>query len=54
MIPNSSYRANGYSEINNTIFEFSGDFWHEIQKIFDKYKINPSLGSIFCELYKKH
>lgn len=53
MIPNSRYKADGYSEINNTIFEFHGDFWHGNPKIFDKYKINPRVGLSFGELYRK-
>ena len=53
IIPNSKYKADGYSEITNTIFEFHGDFWHGNPKIYDKNKTNPSIGSTFGELYEK-
>ena len=53
IIPNSRYKADGYAENINTIFEFYGDFWHGNPKIYDKNKINPCNGSTFGELYEK-
>ena len=53
IIPNSRYKADGYAENINTIFEFHGDFWHGNPKIYDKNKINPRVGSTFGELYEK-
>ena len=53
IIPNSRYKADGYAENINTIFEFHGDFWHGNPKLYDKKKVNTRLGSTFGELYEK-
>ena len=53
IIPNSRYKADGYSETINTIFEFHGDFWHGNPKIYNKNKINHRVGLTFGELYEK-
>ena len=53
IIPNSRYKADGYAENINTIFEFHGDFWHGNPKLYDKKKVNPRVGSTFGELYEK-
>lgn len=51
LIPNSRYKADGYSKTINTIFEFHGDFWHGNPKIYNKTKINTRIGVTFGELY---
>jgi hypothetical protein len=53
LIPNSRYKADGYAENINTIFEFHGDFWHGNPKLYDQSKINPRIGLKFGDLYKK-
>ena len=53
IIPNSRYKADGYSKTINTIFEFHGDFWHGNPKKYDKNIINPKVGLTFGELYEK-
>jgi hypothetical protein len=53
IIPNSRYKADGYSGIINTVFEFHGDFWHGNPKIYDKNKVNPRNGLTFGELYNR-
>jgi hypothetical protein len=53
LIPNSRYKADGYSESINTIFEFHGDFWHGNPILYDKNKVNIRLGLTFGELHEK-
>ena len=52
-IPNSNYRADGYSKINNTIYEYHGDFWHGNPKIYNSDDINPITKTTYKELYDK-
>ena len=51
-IPNTKYFADGYDEINNTIYEYHGDFWHGNLKIYNKTIINPITKNTFGELYE--
>jgi hypothetical protein len=53
VIPNSRYKADGYSKLTNTIFEFHGDFWHGNPKLYEQNKINPRTGLTFGNLYEK-
>jgi len=43
-IPGTGYRADGYSEKLQTVFEFNGDAWHGNPKLFD-----PEEVSFFCD-----
>ena len=52
-IPNTNYSADGYDEINNTIYEYHGDFWHGNPKIYNKMEINVVTKTTFGELYEK-
>jgi hypothetical protein len=52
IIPGTRYKADGYAESINTIFEFHGDFWHGNPKLYDKNKINPRTGLTYGELYE--
>ena len=52
IIPNSRYKADGYAENINTIFEFHGDFWHGNPEVFHPYKINKVAKKTFGNLYK--
>jgi hypothetical protein len=52
-IPNSKYKADGYDENTNTIYEFHGDFWHGNPKLFNKDEMNKITKTTFGELYEK-
>lgn len=52
VIPETRYKADGYVEDLNTIFEFHGDFWHGNPKIYNELAINPRTGITYGELYK--
>lgn len=50
----SKYRADGYCEENNTIFEFHGCYFHGCIKCFEnRNDINEKLHYTFAELYNK-
>ncbi len=51
-IPGSMYKADGYCEETNTIYEFHGDYWHGNPKKYDPNEINKSVGKTFGELYE--
>jgi hypothetical protein len=51
-IPGSLYKADGYCEDTNTIYEFHGDYWHGNPKIFDPNEMNKTVGKTFGELYE--
>lgn len=38
-IPGTSYRAGGFVEETNTIYEYNGDFWHGNPDFFPRGKI---------------
>ncbi len=52
-IPETKFKADGYGESINTIFEFNGDFWHGNPDLYDKTDINPIVGLTYGELYEK-
>ena len=51
-IPNSLYKADGYCEETNTIYEFHGDFWHGNPKSFNPTAMNKTSKKTFGELYE--
>ena len=51
-IPGSNYKADGYCEETNTIYEFHGDYWHGNPKVFDPDETNKTVGKTFGELYE--
>ena len=53
IIPGTRYKADGYIESSNTIFEFHGDFWHGNPELYDKNKINPRINITYGELYNQ-
>jgi len=53
IIPNTRYKADGYNEKNNTIFEFHGDFWHGNPHVYESQKTNTIVGMTFGNLYEK-
>ncbi len=52
-IPNTRYRADGYCQETNTIYEFHGDYWHGNPNIFHSNEINKTTKCTFGELYQK-
>jgi hypothetical protein len=52
IIPTTKYKADGYCEETNTIYEFHGDLWHGNPKI---YNLNDTsyFGIKYGELYEK-
>jgi hypothetical protein len=50
-IPGTRYRADGYCEKTNTIYEFHGDYWHGNPNIHAPDAINEVLGVSMGELY---
>ena len=51
-IPNSLYKADGYDNDTNTIYEFNGDFWHGNPRKYNKNEINSVNKKSFGELYE--
>ena len=52
-IPTTKYKADGYCEETNTIYEFHGDFWHGNPEIFNQDDINKKTNCSFQKLYEK-
>jgi hypothetical protein len=52
-IPSTRYRADGYCEETNTIYEFHGDYWHGNPIIYPPNEINEVNGKSMGELYQK-
>jgi len=50
-IPNSNYKADGYSKMYNCIYEYQGDFWHGNPTTFNSSDINPIVKKTYGELY---
>jgi predicted nucleic-acid-binding Zn-ribbon protein len=53
LIPTTKYKADGYCEETNTIYEFHGDFWHGNPEIYKQDDINKKTNCSFKELYEK-
>ena len=51
-IPNSRYRADGYSESKKMILEYHGDFWHGNPELFNQEEINSVTKTTYGELYQ--
>ena len=52
-IPNTKYRADGFCQETNTIYEFHGDYWHGNPNKFISSEINKTTNCSFGELYQK-
>lgn len=52
-IPTTRYRADGYCEETNTIYEFHGDYFHGNPKRFDPEEENKLCNATHGELYQK-
>ena len=53
IIPGTRYKADGYIQSLNTIFEFHGDFWHGNPELYEQTELNPKTGITYGELYKQ-
>ena len=52
-IPGTRYKADGYCQETNTIYEFHGDYWHGNPEIYDENQINETVGLSMKILYNK-
>lgn len=52
-IPGTRYKADGYCEETNTIYEFYGDYWHGNPEVYDSTAMNKVIGKPMGELYQK-
>jgi len=53
IIKTTNYRADGYCEETNTIYEYHGDYWHGNPDIFCGNETNKIIKCTFGELYQK-
>jgi len=51
-IPSTRYKADGYCQETNTVYEFHGDYWHGNPKLFKEDSINKTTNKSFGELYQ--
>jgi hypothetical protein len=51
IIPSTNYKADGFSKINNCIFEYHGDFWHGNPALYNPDDTNPVSNKTYGELY---
>ena len=52
-IESTAFRADGYCEETNTVYEFHGDFWHGNPDKYIESLVNPINNLTFGELYRK-
>jgi len=55
-IPNTRFKADGYCQETNTIYEFHGDYWHGNPYIYDvneKTYFNKTFGELYEKTLKK-
>lgn len=50
-VPGTRFKADGYNEKDNTIFEFHGDYWHGSLDMQQKYAYNPKLSARMRDRY---
>jgi hypothetical protein len=50
-IPTTKYKADGYCEETNTIYEYHGSYWHGDPNIYNENEINKVNKKTFGELY---
>ena len=50
-IPGTRYKADGYCDQNNTIYEFYGNYWHGNPRLFGSLEVNEVANKTFGELY---
>jgi hypothetical protein len=47
----TNYKVDGYSKLENCIYEFHGDYWHGNPYIYNSTDINPTMKKSYGELY---
>jgi len=57
-IPTTNYKADGYCEANNTIYEFYGDIWHGNLELYNENEqchpfSNESAGSLYMKTMQR-
>ena len=52
VIPNTRFKADGYCQETNTIFEFHGDLWHGNPKLYNQ-EDRSFFGKTYRELHEK-
>ncbi len=52
-IPTTRYKADGYCESTNTVYEFHGDYWHGNPNIFGANDMNKTCNKTHGELYEQ-
>ena len=52
LIPGTRYKADGYCQDTNTVYEFYGDYWHGNPDIYEADVINESNNCTMGELYQ--
>ena len=52
-IPTTRYKADGYCESTNTVYEFHGDYWHGNPNIFGANDMNKTCNITHGELYEQ-
>ena len=53
IIQTTKFKADGYCQETNTIYEFHGDYWHGNPKVFNTQEYNKTTNCSFGELYEK-
>jgi predicted nucleic-acid-binding Zn-ribbon protein len=53
IISNTKFKADGYCQETNTIYEFHGDYWHGNPKVFELQDYNKTTNCSYGELYEK-
>jgi hypothetical protein len=51
IIPNTNYKADGFSQNNNCIYEYHGDFWHGNPALYNQAEMNQVSKKTYGELY---
>ena len=52
-IPTTRYKADGYCESTNTVYEFHGDYWHGNPNIFGANDMNKTCNKTHGDLYEQ-
>ena len=53
IIPSTNYKADGYCQETNTIWEYHGRYYHGCPKFYDSEQFNKTTNCTFGELYDK-
>ena len=53
VVPGSRYKADGFCETNNTVYEFHGDFWHGNPNIYPRDGLNTVSNKTYGFLHQQ-